>query len=140
VALPDALVTLLRAPAICYVATTMPNGSPQLTQTWVDTDGDHVVVNIVGGRQKARNIERDPRVAVAVSDPETPGRYVQIRGRVIEMTTDGGVESIEALSRKYTGGPYSWFGGRDQVRLIVTIEAEHISGIPPRPPGPPRSG
>jgi PPOX class probable F420-dependent enzyme len=140
VALPDALVTLLRAPAICYVATTMPNGSPQLTQTWVDTDGDHVVVNIVGGRQKARNIERDPRVAVAVSDPETPSRYVQIRGRVIEMTTDGGVESIEALSRKYTGGPYSWFGGRDQVRLIVTIEAEHISGIPPRPPGPPRNG
>ncbi len=139
-ALPDALVTLLRAPAICYVATTMPNGSPQLTQTWVDTDGDHVVVNIVGGRQKARNIERDPRVAVAVSDPETPSRYVQIRGRVIEMTTDGGVESIEALSRKYTGGPYSWFGGRDQVRLIVTIEAEHISGIPPRPPGPPRNG
>ena len=90
--------------------------------------------------QKARNIERDPRVAVAVSDPGTPGRYFQIRGRVIEMTTDGGVESIEALSRKYTGGPYSWFGGREQVRLIVTIEAEHISGIPPRPPGPPRNG
>jgi PPOX class probable F420-dependent enzyme len=128
--LPAQLVALLHSPALCYVATTMPDGSPQVTQTWVDTDGEHVVVNIVQGMQKARNLQRDPRVAVAVSDPSTPGQYYQVRGRVVEITSEGGVESIEALSHKYTGGPYAWYGGRDQVRLIVKIEAQHVSATP----------
>jgi PPOX class probable F420-dependent enzyme len=128
--LPDDLVALLRTPALCYVATVMPDGSPQLTQTWVDTDGEHVVVNIVQGMQKARNLERDPRIAVAVSAPTAPGRYYQVRGTVVEMTSEGGAASIEALSHKYTGGPYAWYGGRDQVRLIVKVKAEHISSVP----------
>lgn len=127
-ALSEDVVALLRGPALCYVATTMPDGSPQVTQTWVDTDGEYILLNIVQGMRKARNLERDPRVAVAVSDPSTPGQYFQVRGRVVEMTSEGGVDSIEALSQKYTGGPYAWYGGRDQVRLIVTIEAQHVSG------------
>jgi PPOX class probable F420-dependent enzyme len=129
-ALSEQVIALLRSPALCYVATTMPNGSPQVTQTWVDTDGEHIVVNIVQGMQKARNLQRDPRVAVAISDPATPGQYYQVRGRVVDMTNEGGVESIDALSRKYTGEPYAWYGGRDQVRLIVKIEAQHVSGTP----------
>jgi PPOX class probable F420-dependent enzyme len=128
--LPDDLVALLRTPALCYVTTVMADGSPQLTQTWVDTDGEHVVINIVQGMQKARNLQRDPRVAVAVSAPTAPSSYYQVRGRVIEMTSEGGTTSIEGLSEKYTGGPYAWYGGRDQVRLIVTIEAERISSVP----------
>jgi hypothetical protein len=59
--LSEQLVALLRSPALCYVATSMPDGSPQVTQTWVDTDGEHIVVNIVQGMQKARNLHRDPR-------------------------------------------------------------------------------
>ncbi len=129
-ALSEELVTLLRSPALCYVATTMPDGSPQITQTWVDTDGEHVVVNIVQGMQKARNLERDPRVAVAISDPSTPGQFYQVRGRVVELTSEGGVDSINALAQKYTGEPYAWYGGREQVRLIVKIDAEHVSGTP----------
>ena len=129
-ALTEDLVALLRTPAVCYVATTMPDGSPQVTQTWVDTDGRRILINIVEGMQKARNLQRDPRVAVAVSDPRTPAAYSQVRGRVVEMTAEGGVDSIEALSQKYTGGPYAWYGGRDQVRLLVTIEAEKVSTIP----------
>ena len=97
----------------------------QLTQTWVDTDGEHVVVNIVQGMQKARNLERDPRVTLAVSPPTAPSNYYQVRGTVVELTSEGGAGSIEALSHKYTGGPYAWYGGRDQVRLIVKVEAEH---------------
>ncbi len=128
--LPGNLVALLRTPALCYVATVMPNGSPQLTQTWVDTDGKHVVINIVDGMQKARNFERDPRVAVAVSDPADPNVFTQVRGRVVGMTSDGGVESIEALAHKYTGKPYAWYGGQTQTRLIVTIEADRITSIP----------
>ncbi len=69
-------------------------------------------------------------MAVAVSDPQTLVQYYQVRGRVVEMTSEGGVDSIEALSQKYTGGPYAWYGGRDQMRLIVRIEAQNISGMP----------
>ncbi len=107
----------------------MPDGSPQLTQTWVDTDGEHIIVNTVETHQKVRNLRRDPRVAVNVCDPDDVSRYVAVRGRVLEMTSDGAVEHIEALSQRYTGRPYPWWGGRDQVRLIMTIKAERITGL-----------
>jgi PPOX class probable F420-dependent enzyme len=126
--LTETLLQLLHAPSTCYLATIMPDGSPQLTQTWVDTDGEHVIINTVQGYQKVRNIERDDRVALTVSDHTEPTRYLQVRGRVINMTTEGGAQHIEELSQKYTGGPYAWHGGRDQVRVILTIEAHKISG------------
>ena len=120
------LLELLNRPSTCYIATTMADGSPQLTQTWVDTDGEHILINTVQGFLKVRNIERDPRVAVAVSDPDNPRRYFQVRGRVVDVTTEGGAEHIEKLSQKYLGAPYPWFGGRDQVRVIIVIEPEKI--------------
>jgi PPOX class probable F420-dependent enzyme len=110
------LLELLNRPSTCYIATTMADGSPQLTQTWVDTDGEHILVHSVQGFLKVRNIERDPRVAVAVSDPDNPRRYFQVRGRVVDVTTEGGTKHIEKLSQKYLGTPYPWFVGRDQVR------------------------
>lgn len=127
--LSEELLALLRQPSICYIATTMDDGSPQLTQIWVDTDGQHVIINTVEGYVKVRNVERDPRVAVAISDPDNPSRYFQVRGRVVEMTTDGGAEHIEKLAQKYLGAPYPWFGGRDQVRVIMMIKPEKISSM-----------
>ena len=127
--LPAELLTLLRQPSTCYLATTMPDGSPQLTQTWVDTDGEHIVINTVEGFQKARNIDRDARVAVSVSDPANPSRYFAVRGEVVSATTDGGAEHIETLAQRYLGRPYPWFGGRDQVRLVLTIRADKIHSM-----------
>jgi len=127
VKLPEDLLALLREPSTCYLATSMADGSPQLTQTWVDTDGQHVLINTVQGHLKVRNIERDPRVALAISDPNKPSRYFQVRGRVLDVTTDGAAEHIEKLAQRYLGGPYPWYGGRGQTRLLITIEAEKIS-------------
>ncbi|HEX5402731.1 MAG TPA: TIGR03618 family F420-dependent PPOX class oxidoreductase [Pseudonocardiaceae bacterium] len=124
--LPEDLVSLLRQPSLCFVATTMPDGGPQVTQTWVDTDGSNIVVNTVEGVQKVRNMRRDPRVAVNIVDANQSFRYYAIRGRVLDITTDGAAEHIEELSQRYTGGPYPWYGGRDRVRLKVTIEADRI--------------
>ena len=73
--------------------------------------------------------KRDPRVAIVVSDPGNPSRYFQVRGRVVTITTDGAANHIEMLAQKYLGAPYPWFGGRDQVRVIITIEAEKVSGM-----------
>lgn len=128
--LPENLVDLLRRPSLCFVTTVMPDGSPQITETWVDTDGRHIVINTVQGYQKVRNIGRDPRIAVAIADRDEPTRYFAVRGRVVDLTEEGGTEHIEQLSQKYLGAPYPWFGGRDQVRVIARIEADRIR--PPR--------
>ena len=66
--LPTELLALLKQPSTCYIATTMPDGSPQLTQVWCDTDDEHILINTVEGHQKARNIHRDPWVAFDVAD------------------------------------------------------------------------
>ena len=125
--LPEPLLDLLRRPSPCFLATLMPDGSPQMTQTWVDTDGRNILVNTVEGFQKVRNMERDPRVAVNVADPDDPSRYFSVRGRVVDITTQGAADHIESLAQRYLGGPYPWFGGRDQVRLVVTIAPERTT-------------
>ncbi|MGC5222398.1 PPOX class F420-dependent oxidoreductase [Micromonospora sp. DT81.3] len=127
--LPDGLLDLLRAPSTCYIATLMRDGSPQLTQVWVDTDGEHVIVNSVDTHLKVRNIRRDPRVALTISDPAKPRRFFQVRGRALSVTAEGGAEHIDTLSEKYSGKPYGWYGGRDQVRVIITIGADRISSV-----------
>ena len=125
--LPDALLDLLRRPSPCFLSTLMPDGSPQMTQTWVDTDGHDVLINTVRGHQKVRNVERDPRVALNVADPDDPSRYFEVRGRVTEVTEAGAREHIDELSQRYIGAPYPWFGGRDQVRLLVRISPEKVT-------------
>ena len=127
--LPDGFLTLLRKPSPCFITTLMPDGSPQVTETWVDTDGEHVVINTVQTHQKLKNVTRDPRVALAICDSSDPSRYYAVRGHVVGITSEGGAEHIELLSHRYTGGPYQWYGGRDQVRVILTVSAEKIHAM-----------
>jgi PPOX class probable F420-dependent enzyme len=125
--LPENLIDLLREPSICFVTTLMPDGSPQITETWVDTDGKHIIINTVQGFQKVRNVQRDPRIAIAIADPTNPSRYIAVRGRVLDLTEHGAAEHIDQLAQKYLGRTYPWFGGRDQTRVIMKIEVEKIS-------------
>jgi PPOX class probable F420-dependent enzyme len=127
--LPDDLLELLRKPSPCFVTTLMPDGAPQMTETWVDTDGEHVLINTVDGFIKVRNLRRDPRIALAVADAENISKYYGVRGTVVDITDDGAVDHIEALAQRYLGGPYPWYGGRDQTRLKVTIEAQRIHTV-----------
>jgi PPOX class probable F420-dependent enzyme len=122
--LPEALAGLLRDRALCFVATVMPSGAPQLTQTWVDTDGEHILINTVDGHQKLRNLRRDARVALNIADPEQPARYHIVRGRVVGETTDGAEKHIDVLAKRYTGKPYAWRRG---TRVLLTIFPEKIS-------------
>jgi PPOX class probable F420-dependent enzyme len=127
--LPERVIDLLRNRGITYLATLMPDGSPQLTQTWVDTDGEFVIINTVDGHQKVRNIRRDPRVAVTVADPQNSRDFVQLRGVVDHESTDGAADHIEVLSQRYLGEPYSWYGGRDQVRVTLFIRVDKIGNL-----------
>ena len=126
--LPTGLLELLNGPSLCFLATLMPDGSPQLTQTWVSTDGQNIVINIVEGMQKSRNLARDGRVALNVVDPQSPARYYAVRGRVVKTTTDGAKQSIDDISHKYLGIPYPYFSGNlDETRVLVTIEADKVT-------------
>ena len=120
---------LLREPAYCQLATLMPDGSPQLTQTWVDTDGEHILINTFEGSQKVRNVRRDPRVAVNVVDPTQAWRIANVRGRVVAVTMEDADRHIDQLARKYLGAETYPFRRPDQVRIILKIAAEKVNTI-----------
>jgi PPOX class probable F420-dependent enzyme len=125
-ALPDDLITVLNTKAICFVTTLMPDGSPQISQTWAGTDGEHVLINTVDSHQKTRNLRRDPRIAIGIADPAAPSRYWALRGSVVAITTDGAREHIDELSQKYIGRPYPGFGGGEQQRVLLTVEVDRL--------------
>jgi PPOX class probable F420-dependent enzyme len=118
-------VALFHEPNWGVLATVMPDGSPQATVLWVDEREGLIWVNTAEGRTKPRNVRRDPRVAVTVWDRNEPLRWVQVRGRVEEMTEDGAVEHINFLSHKYDGEDFALPEG--QVRVILKIRPEHVS-------------
>jgi PPOX class probable F420-dependent enzyme len=129
VSLSPGLLNLLREPVYCQVATLMPDDSPQITQVWVDTDGEHILINTAEGRQKTRNVRRDPRVAVNVVDPANAWRLATIRGRVVDITTDGADDLIDQLARKYLGVESYPFRNPEETRVTLKIAPERIHEI-----------
>jgi PPOX class probable F420-dependent enzyme len=126
ISMPDGLLELLRRPSPCFLATVMPDGSPQLTQTWVTTDGANILINVVDGLQKSKNVARDPRVSVNIADPDNVFSYYGVRGRVIDATTEGAQQSINEISQKYLGRPYPNFRGVPETRLLLTIAVDSV--------------
>jgi PPOX class probable F420-dependent enzyme len=90
---------LFEKKAFANLSTLMPDGSPQVTPVWVDYDGTHILVNSAKGRVKDKNMRRDARVAVAISDPENPYRYIEVRGKVVEITESGADDHINRMPR-----------------------------------------
>ena len=126
--IPNEYRDLFEKRAFANVATLMPDGSPQVTPMWVDYDGTYVLVNTARGRQKDRNLRRDPRVALTIMDPDNPYRYLLIRGRVAEITEQGAVEHIDALAKKYTGADKYQNLRPGEVREIIKIQPEQVTG------------
>ncbi len=120
---------LINALSYGFVGTLMPDGSPQVSPVWVETDGDYVYFSTVPGRLKERNLQRDPRVSIAVLDKNDPeNRQVLIRGRVVEITHEGAVDQINRLSKSYTGIDEYPMLKEGQLRVQVKILPEHIGG------------
>jgi PPOX class probable F420-dependent enzyme len=120
---------ILNKKAFASLATVGRDGAPQVTPVWVDFDGTHVRFNTARGRVKDRNLQRNPKVAMAVQDPENPYRYVQIRGRVVEMTEQGADAHIDGLAKKYIGQDrYPWRRA-GEVRVMVKVLPERVQGM-----------
>ncbi|HXI30609.1 MAG TPA: PPOX class F420-dependent oxidoreductase [Vicinamibacterales bacterium] len=115
--------------AFAQLATVNADGSPQVTPVWVDYDGTHVIVNTARARVKSRNLERNPRVALAISDPANPYRYVGIQGRVVEMTEQGADAHIDKMTKKYMNQDTYPYRRPGEVRVMVKIAPEKVHAM-----------
>jgi PPOX class probable F420-dependent enzyme len=127
--IPEQYLDLFEKRAFAHLATLMPDGRPQVTPVWCDYDGTYVRVNSARGRQKDKNMRRDPRVALSLQDPENPYRYLEIRGRVTEITEEGADAHIDSLAKKYLGVEKYPYRGPDEVRVMYKIEPEHTTAM-----------
>lgn len=105
----------------------MPDGSPQVAPVWVDRDGDTVVLNATVNRQRYKNLNRDPRVAIAIYDQNNPYSNVSIRGRAIEITKAGAEEHIDKLNMKYNGKPIYPNHSPNDARVLIRVEPERVT-------------
>ncbi len=108
------------------LGTLMSDGSPQVTPVWFDYDGHHIRVNSALGRVKDKNIRRDPRVSLSIQDPDNPYRYIQIRGKVVDITQSGADDHIDSLALKYLGQPKYPYRQANEVRVLYKIELEKV--------------
>jgi len=90
---------LFRGKNFGYLSTLMKDGSPQVTEIWVDIEDGNIIVNTVEGRLKHKNISRDPRIAICVVDQNNPYHMVIVRGRVVEQTSKGAEEHLDKLAK-----------------------------------------
>ena len=123
--IPASHADLLKRPTFANLATLNADGSPQVTPVWVDFDGTHVLVNTARGRVKAKNLAREPRVALAIADPENPYRYLGIQGRVVGLTEAGADAHIDKMANRYIGKDYP-FRAPGEVRVIARIAPEKV--------------
>ncbi|MEU1787395.1 PPOX class F420-dependent oxidoreductase [Streptomyces sparsogenes] len=129
-ALSDELKRILDTPVFVTVGTIQADGSPQLSPVWVKRDGDELLISTTMGRQKQKNLDRDPRVSVVVQPADAPYTYAEIRGTAT-YTTEGADELIDELSLKYTGKKYAEFNpasAEDAQRIAVRITPRKVVG------------
>ena len=128
--IPASHADLLQKKAFANLSTLNADGSPQVTPVWVDYDGTNLMVNTARGRVKSRNLEREPRVALSISDPENPYRYLGIQGRVTEITETGADAHIDKMAQKYLGQDKYPYGqpGEQRVLYKIRIEKAHAIG------------
>lgn len=130
--IPEDFLDLADGPPVAALTTLMPDGRPQTTVVWCDFDGIHVRVNTMRGFRKEKNMRQNPRVTLLCYDPKQPLRYLEIRGRVVEMTETGALEHLDNLSARYTGlSPYFGkcvpAGLKDiEIPILCSIAPEHV--------------
>jgi PPOX class probable F420-dependent enzyme len=127
--LPEKYADLFTKKAFANLSTLNPDGSPQVTPVWVDYDGRHVRFNSAKGRIKDKNIRRDPRISITLQDPENPYRYLEIRGKVVEITEKGADAHIDSLAKKYLGKDVYPYRQPGEVRVTYVIEPSSFSSM-----------
>lgn len=124
--IPEQYLDLLQSTTVMTVATIGPKGEPQNNPVWFGWDGNHVLISLTKGRQKYRNLVREPRIALSIFDPTNPGRYLEIRG-VARIKEDTDRRFVNSMAKKYLNQDvFSWDQPGDE-RVIIIIEPQHIT-------------
>lgn len=119
--IPETHRDLLQRAIVAHLATIRPDGSPQSNPVWFEWDGDHIKISQTTARQKVRNIRHDPRVALSITDPDNPYRYLEVRGEVDRIEEDPERAFPDRLSQRYLGqSPYPYHQPDDE-RVIVSV-------------------
>jgi PPOX class probable F420-dependent enzyme len=134
--LTDEIRALVEGRSFAYVATTRADGCPDVVPVWVTTVGDRIAFFTQTTTSKFRNLERDPRVAISISDDENPYRAANLRGRVVERRTDPAIwdDVIDPMAVKYTGEPFP-LRPETTVLCLVEVESAKVRTLPFRHPG-----
>jgi PPOX class probable F420-dependent enzyme len=120
---------LLESTALAHVATIGPHGEPQNNPVWFGWDGKRVLFSQTKTRQKYHNIQRNPQIALSIVDPNNPYRYLEIRGKVVEVQEDPNNAFIDSMAQKYMGQEkYPWNRPGDE-RVVVVVEPEHTTSM-----------
>jgi PPOX class probable F420-dependent enzyme len=124
----EPVIQLLKGKNFAHLSTLMNDGSPQVTPTWIDLDenSSSILISTVEGRIKHKNVSRDPRVAISISDADNPYNMVLIRGRVIEQIKEGAVEHTDRLAKKYLGMDKYPFPTPIEKRITLKIKPERV--------------
>lgn len=110
---------------IAHIATVLPDGSPHSVPLWVGTEGDHIAIFTGPHSRKARNLRRDPRVALSLTPPDNPYQPIILRGSVVEwLDGDAAWRIVDRIAEKYTGGPYP--RGEDRIVALIRIDRETV--------------
>ncbi len=125
--IPTTHADILDKKSFAHVATLMPDGSPQVTPVWVDWKDGKILINSARGRRKDQNLEKDKRVALSITDPDNPYRALMVRGRVVDITTEGADAHIDKMAKKYMGQDKYPFRKPEEQRVIYVIEPEKVS-------------
>ncbi|WUI72126.1 TIGR03618 family F420-dependent PPOX class oxidoreductase [Nocardia sp. NBC_00403] len=124
--LDPALRRVLDGTPLAHLASILPDGAPHSVPVWIGTHGDHIAILTGPGSRKARNMRRDPRVALSLALADNPFQPVAVRGRVVEwLEGDAAWAVIDRISTKYIGGPYS--RGEDRVVALIEPDQQSIS-------------
>ena len=126
VTIPEKYRDLFNKRAFASLATLMPNGDVQVTPVWVDAENGNVIFNSARGRVKDKNVRRDPRVTLTLIDPDNPYRYLEVRGRVVDITEKGADQHIDKLAKKYLGVDKYPYRQPGEVRVLYRVKPEHV--------------
>lgn len=125
--IPEKYTDLFEKKAFASLATVNSDGTPQVTPVWVDFDGKNVIVNSARGRRKDKNMSQNAAVSLSIMDPDNPYRYLEVRGRVAEITESGAEQHIDKMAKKYMGVDKYPYRQPGEVRVMYKIEPTHTS-------------
>ena len=128
--IPKSHMDLFQKKAFAYLGVRLGNGSIQVNPVWCDHDGTHVLINSAQGRAKDKAMRANSAVTLCISDPENPYRYLEVRGKVVNMSTEGADDHIDRLAKRYLGKDKYPNHKPGDIRVIYRIAPERVVAFP----------